>query len=196
MTCPRSYLHGFFLGDGAVNIIKEKYRSYFLCAHPNDISRVNENLLALGGTPEWKRYNQSELAFQFYIPKSLERDIGLDEVAVRSVDRRIPTVSWLCEKSFIEGLWDSDGYLTMGKEVTSLGTRRCRVIGLEMTALSLVSEIASLFKGYGWSPRVDDRQRKTWKPVRSVRLTSTDFEGFKQRFLLQPEKQSRLEEFF
>lgn len=207
-SCPKSYLLGFYYGDGSCGTHKKGTRSgrtyltednhsfVFVC-NPDDKERVHENAKYLGVALKWRdcplRRNDTIQVSMATWPTEFRDLIGLNPLKGKSKrDRTLNDLpDWIELKSFISGYWDADGHVgliyrdTVRKDGSIRRDVAKRLI-IKVGSASLRKELEDLFRSLGMNPYLDKR---------ALRINSKDYSRFKEVVLLMPKKQKLLELF-
>lgn len=190
--CPRSYLLGYFFGDGSMKNVRGYYQAC-IYASPEDKTRVENNAEALGVKLNWRISVKGKTVEVATWPSKLKHLIGIDLLeGFNCYTRRLSmTPSWVDWVSFLEGFWDADGVVYA--KPRKLGQGLNKKISIFIVNKELIKDINQIMVGMGFDPSLCFGKNGRGESTAQLVLVSKDYKKFRDTFKLQKKKQDKLD---
>lgn len=190
--CPRSYLLGFFFGDGSSKSVGKYYQHCFYCC-PEDLQRVDENAKLIGVELNWRVSVKGKTVMVATWPSAKRGLLGLEGLqGSNCYSRRLSMAPiWVDWHSFMEGFWDADGFVSIRprKESKSMNKK----LGIFIVNKGLATDIRDKMVGWGFDPTLNLGFNGRGESTAQVTIVSKDYPRFRSLFKLQAKKQAMLD---
>lgn len=192
----KSYIVGYFLGDGSRSLTYNKRDRFTLFATPEDKPRLERATREIGLVLNWGLVVKGKTVERATIPVVFAMsELWLDRIEGRtSYDKRVPNWPWLDKARLIEGFWDADGIVSFGTQTHNSGKPKHQTVGFTLVNQGLSEDLKLILEGYGFHPylRCKVISRGDFQCV--LRIHRTEFTLFHGLFTLQAKKQMKMDQ--
>lgn len=191
--CPKSYLLGYFFGDGSMKKAGKYFQACFYC-NPEDLERVDAAAKKLGVSMNWQVSVKGKSVMVATWPARMREYLGLSLLERETCyTRRLSMIPGETDRvSFLEGFWDADGFVSRRDRPGR--TKPSTKVGVFIVNHGLAKDLGEWLEGMGFRPHVKVGFNGKGESTAQVTINSRDYAKFKETFTLQYKKQSVLNE--